>query len=186
MSPKTGPIAAAWWRDLQPCDEAGKPRRGDRAALARLRRCATVMEAAGEPAAIALCRRLGGTECDLGRAALIAAVLAHVRDNVGGLPVARQVGVQQDGKAAISDLRFRRLLQADTDDEQLIGFRRLVALAGHKLNVADLAASLWRWNDKQRRRWIYAYHEAPDFGTTADITANDADAVAFASEDASA
>lgn len=138
----------------------GKP--GDRGALARLRRCATVMEAASEPATIALCRRLGGQVSELDRAALIAAVLAHVREDTHGLPVARQIGVQQDGPAAMSDLRFRRLLQEETDDERLIAFRRLVALAGRKLNVSDLAFGLWNWNDeKQRLRWIYAYFDAP-------------------------
>lgn len=184
MTAFPGPQAAAWWRDLQPkiSDEPGKlkPRSGDRGALARLRRCATVMDAASESATLALCRRLGMREADLDRAALLAAVLALVREERFDLLVARQIGVQQDGPAVMSDLRFRRLLQADTLDEQLIGFRRLVALAQRKLQVADLAAGLWRWGDEAtRRRWIYAYHDAPDFQTSANTTAQ-------ASEDASA
>jgi CRISPR system Cascade subunit CasB len=164
-----GPQAAAWWRELQPKDEPGQRRSGDRGALARLRRCATVMDAASEPATLALCRRLGVGEAGLEGAALLAAVLAHVREERFDLTVARQIGVQQDGTAVMSDLRFRRLLQAETPDERLIGFRRLVALAGRKLNVADLAAGLWRWDDeKMRRHWIYAYHDAPDFPASAD------------------
>ena len=71
----------------------------------------------------------------------------------------------------MSDLRFRRLFQADTLDERLTGFRRLVALVGRKLNVADIATGLWHWDDERtRRRWIYAYHDAPDFQAGADTT----------------
>ena len=168
MTAFPGPQAAAWWRELQPREKPGERRSGDRGALARLRRCATVMQAASEPATLALCRRLGTGEADLERAALIAAVLAHVREEHFNPTVARQIGVQQGNVAVMSDLRFRRLVQAETPDERLIGFRRLVALAGRKTNVADLAAGLWRWGDERERlRWIYAYHDAPDFQANA-------------------
>lgn len=171
MTAFPGSQAARWWRELQPKDEQGKRRSGDRGALARLRRCATVMQAASEPATLALCRALQAGEANLDRVALIAAVLAHVQNERFDLTVARQIGVQQDSTAPMSDLRFRRLLQADTLDEQLTGFRRLVTLVGRKLNVADLAAGLWRWRDEQeRRRWIYAYHDAPNFQADDDVT----------------
>lgn len=171
MTAYPGPQAARWWRELQPKDEQGKRRSGDRGALARLRRCATVMLAASEPVTLALCRTLQADEANLDRVALLAAVLAQVQEERFDLTVARQIGVQQDGTAPMSDLRFRRLLQADTPDEKLIGFRRLVALAGRKLNVADLAAGLWRWSDeKERRRWIYAYHDAPNLQAGDDVT----------------
>lgn len=164
MTAFPGPQAARWWRELQPKDEQGERRSGDRGALARLRRCATVMQAASEPATLALCRRLGTGEASLDRVALLAAVLANVQEERFDLTVARQIGVQQDNTATMSDLRFRRLLQADTLDERLTGFRRLVTLAGRRLNVADLAAGLWHWGDEpERRRWIYAYHDAPNF-----------------------
>lgn len=179
MSTSVGPKAAGWWHDLQPSDtRGGGP--GDRGALARLRRCATVMEAASEPATIGLCRRLGGNEGDLDRVALIAAVLAHVRADIPGPRVARQIGRQRDGSAVMSDLRFRRLLQAETEDERLAAFRRLVAIADRTLNVSDLAGSLWNWSDERRRRaWIYAYHDAPDGQTQGEASPN-------TSEDASA
>ena len=164
-----GPEAATWWRALQSSDKKGERRSGDRGALARLRRCATVMDAAIEPVTLALCRRLGLGEAGLDGAALLAAVLAHVRDERFDMTVARQIGMQRDGTAVMSDLRFRRLLQADTPDERLIGFRRLVMLADRKLYVADLAAGLWRWGDEAtQRHWIYAYHDAPDFQASAD------------------
>jgi CRISPR type I-E-associated protein CasB/Cse2 len=131
------------------------------------------MQAASEPATLALCRELGAGEANLDRAALLAAVLAHVQEERFDLMVARQIGVQKDNTATMSDLRFRRLLQADTLDERLIGFRRLVTLAGRNLNIADLAAGLWHWgNEKERRRWIYAYHDAPNLQTGVDATSS--------------
>ena len=51
--------ARDWWRDLQPADEQGQPKAGDRAALARLRRAATPSDAMAEEATLALFRRLG-------------------------------------------------------------------------------------------------------------------------------
>jgi CRISPR system Cascade subunit CasB len=146
---------------------------GDRGALARLRRCATVMDAAAESATLELCRALGRGEAGLERAALLAAVLAHVREDVPGMKVARQIGVHSDKTAVMSDLRFRRLLQAATPDEQITAFRRLVALAGGKLNIFDLATGLLGWDDeKTRLRWIYAYYDTPGFQPNTGNTQN--------------
>lgn len=163
-----GSEAAAWWRNLQPTDTEGERRTGDRATLAQLRRCATVMDAATVPRIFKLACRLRAGADELARVALIGAVLAHVRKDVSTLPVARQIGKQPANiPAAMSELRFRRLLQAESDEERLTAFRRLVQLVGGTLNVADLADSLWNWDhEDRRRRWIYAYHNAPDFTPT--------------------
>ncbi len=158
-SPPPGAVAASWWRDLQPRPDGSG---GDRAALARLRRAATVAEAAAEPATLDLCRRLGWDWRKLATAAVTASVLAHVRKDDPPLPVARQLGpASGNGDAAMSWLRFRRLVQAETDDDRLTAFRRAVALAGGRLNVSDLARSLLDWNEWQRRRWLFVYHDAP-------------------------
>ena len=148
-------IAVSWWRALQPRADG---RGGDRAAVARLRRAAGIREAAADPATIELCRSLGLGWQGLERVALTAAVLAHVREDNGSLVAARQLGPPD---AAMSWLRFRRLMEADTADERLLAFRRAVALAGRRINVTDLARSLLNWNDRQRQRWLYAYHDAP-------------------------
>jgi CRISPR system Cascade subunit CasB len=154
LAPYLGAVAASWWRGLQPGPDGG----GDRAALARLRRAATAAEAAAEPATLDLCRRLGWDWCRLAPVAVTASVLAHVREDDPGRPVARQLGPPD---AAMSWLRFRRLVQADTDDDRLTAFRRAVALARGRLNVSDLARSLLDWDEQQRRRWLFAYHDAP-------------------------
>ena len=104
-------------------------------------------------------RALGTGWHGLERAAIAAAVLARVREDAPDRPAARQLGPPE---AVMSWLRFRRLIQAETPDEQVAAFGRAVALAGGRLNVADLGGSLLGWDDERRRRWLYAYHDAPD------------------------
>jgi CRISPR system Cascade subunit CasB len=152
-----------WWRELQP-DHAHN-RAGDRAALARLRRCTTVAEAMQDPAAIALYRRCGGSDPrDLPTVGLAAGVLAHVRaDDPHQLRVARSLGPKtgEGGETALlKPLRFRRLMEAETLDERLTAFRRMVALANGALNVSDLAGALVNWSEARRMRWIYDYWNA--------------------------
>ncbi|MBX6741044.1 MAG: type I-E CRISPR-associated protein Cse2/CasB [Acetobacteraceae bacterium] len=154
--------AVAWWRDLQPDPARGRP--GDRAALARLRRCATVAEAMQDPAAISLFRRCGATgPQDLPAIGLAAAVLAHLREDRPEQRVARQIGPESPEKpetALLKPLRFRRLMEAASPDERLTAFRRLIALAGGALNAADLAEALLDWSESRQRRWVYDYWNA--------------------------
>lgn len=154
--------AASWWRDMQP--DPAKGRAGDRAALARLRRCATVAEAMQEPATIALFRRCGATgPNDLPAIGLAAAVLAHLRQDQPTQRVARQIGPDAPEKpetALLKPLRFRRLMEATTDDERLTAFRRLIALAGGALNLTDLGDALLDWSEWTQRRWVYDYWNA--------------------------
>lgn len=156
--------ATLWWRHLQPDPERKRP--GDRAALARLRRCTTLIEAAVEPAALDLARRVGVRDGSdtlrLERALLTAIVLAHVRAEDNGRPMARQLGPAAPGEAArMSPLRLARLLAADTFEERLIAFRRAVALAKGSVNVRDLAQALLDWSEPRRIQWAFAYHDAP-------------------------
>lgn len=155
--------ATLWWRHLQPDPDRRRP--GDRAALARLRRCTTVVEAAVEPAALDLARRIGvknGFDQRLDHALLTAIVLAHVRSEEDGRPVARMLGPVAPGEAArMSALRLARVLAAETFEEKLIAFRRVVALAERSINVRDLALALLDWSDRRRIQWAFAYHDAP-------------------------
>ena len=154
----TGPVMA-WWRELQPSSEGA----GDRATLARLRRCATVAEAMLEPSSIALFRRCGGRSPDeLPAIALAAAVLAHVRADERVHP-ARRVGPDAPEKpetAKLKATRFRWLMEAGTPDERLTAFRRLVAIADRTLNVHELALALLHWDEERQRRWVFEYWNA--------------------------
>lgn len=171
MSRQQAGAALRWWRALVPDPARANPaeRAGDRAALARLRRCASLAEAMQEPGTIALFRACGGRdERDLAPIALVTAVLAHVRADAPGQAVARQLGPENPERpetAVLKPLRFRRLLEAREPDDALAAFRRLVALAGGTLNVEDLAEALLDWlhprrGDERRRRWIFAYWNA--------------------------
>jgi CRISPR system Cascade subunit CasB len=155
--------AVAWWRDLQPDPERNQS--GDRAAVARLRRCTTVAEAMQDPATISLFQRCGGSgPWDLPVAGLAAAVLVHIRDDDRANPrIARRVGPENTDKtetALLKPLRFRRLMGADLPDERLAAFRRLAALARGNLNVGDLAAALLNWSEPRQQRWVYDYWNA--------------------------
>lgn len=153
-----GSIARDWWRDLQ----------DDRAAAAKLRRCAMVAEAMQEPAALMLFRRIGGKHAhDLPRAAMAASVLAHVRTDTWaekpGPTTARLIGpesLEKPETALLKPLRFRRLMEASDADERLSAFRRLVAMTRGAVPVPDLATALLRWTDERRRDWVLQYWNA--------------------------
>lgn len=164
--------ARTWWRALQPDPVRGEP--GDRAALAKLRRCSSVVDVLFEPAAQDLARRCGARGGGaLERIALVAGVLAHVRVDGPGLPVARQIGpvdATDSTTALCKPVRFRRLLDMAEFDDCLRGFRRLVALADAEMNVSDLAEAVFLWPrpeggdseaaDRVRVRWVYEYWNA--------------------------
>lgn len=174
-----GDRARQWWRDYM--KPAPRRRGAARAAMARLRRAASPMEALMEPATLDLARRLGRTgEQELARLGILAAVLAHVRED-DDRAVARAAGPphptadpgKDDEEAVLKYGRFRRLLQAD-DDDLLDHMRRLVHLLGNKANVADLAHSILLWGDRTRQRWVFDYYNlgAPAPAATATEPSN--------------
>lgn len=159
----TGPMAGSakgswasdWWARLD---------REDRAARAQLRRCQTPLEALLVPATFRLMP--AAARADDRRApyyGVVAATLAHVReDDPDRKPVARAIGraTINDDEALLSELRFRRLLEADTPEELMTGMRRLVRIAGGRVHVDDLARSILNWGDAVKRRWAFDYYAA--------------------------
>ena len=163
-----------WWKALQPSD--GGKFRGDRAALAKLKRASSIMEAASEPATAELFNKLGFerhyASTDLPRAALIAAVLAHIRDDNRKDTLARAIGTPRGGEgttALITPLRLKRLIAAREADDLLIAFRRAIAILGHTANVKDVAKQLLLWTaddrtaDSARTLFTFDYHNAGGF-----------------------
>ena len=153
-----GSTAAAWWRELN--RENGKQTGSQRAALAHLRRARTPLEAMREAPALQLVQQLH--YCNADRVAALAGILAWVRDNNDGQPVARTVGRKslEDTEADLSEGRFRRLLQVQVErnEELMDAMRRLVRLAGGTVNVRDLSGSVLYWGDGVRKRWIFDYY----------------------------
>ena len=166
---RAGAIAAAWWQELNSHND---PRSGQhRAALAHLRRAGTPLEAIQEAATLSLIQRLPHYR-NKDRIAALAGILAWVREN-DDRRAARVVGRDSldDEKAAMSEVRFRRLLQVVEDEELMEAMRRLVRLADRKVNVRDLSDSVLYWGDPVRKRWVFDYYgvslAAPSTSSTA-------------------
>ena len=151
-------IVYDWWRDLNP---EGGPRSGPRrAALARMRRAATSLEVMQEPEALRLIARLPR---DPERVAMLAGILAHVRDS-DDRRVARAVGrttLDDDQSALLSESRFRRLLQTPTTG-LMDPMRRLARMTKGKLNVHDLAFTVLYWGEGVKKHWIFDYYGVAD------------------------
>lgn len=148
-------VAVEWWRDLALNAEQPGRRGARRAALARLRRAATPLEVIQEPEALRLISRLPR---DPDRVAILAGILAFVREP-DEQSVGRAIGRRSldDEKAVMSEARFRRLLQAGSD-ELMDGMRRLVRLTKGKANVYDLSYAVLHWGDRVKKRWIFDYY----------------------------
>ena len=140
-------VAHDWWGRLV-SGESGH----HRAALARIRRASTPLEVIQEPEALRLVTRLHTFSPD--RVAILAGVLAHVRESPA-TALTRALG--EVHSAALSETRFRRLLQAETH-ELLERMRRLVKLSKGAANVQHLAEGILYWGDSVKQRWIFEYY----------------------------
>lgn len=134
-----------------------------------MRRAATPVEALEEPAVFDLYKKLGFSRSDidrrLPRVAVVAAVLAHIKEDVtpteSGFRHRFAEMLGQGERPIMSELRFKRLLSATEDRDLMTSFRRAVALAGGKnIDVGDVAASLLDWSDRRRMRWAFDYYGA--------------------------
>lgn len=148
-------IALQWWAGLNPREgQSGS----QRAALARLRRAATPLEVIQQPEALHLIARLPHST---DRVATLAGILAFVREEDDDRKLARVVGrpsLDSDVPPALSESRFRRLLQVPPD-ELMEPMRRVVRLADkNALNVLDLSHSVLYWGDRVKRQWIFDYY----------------------------
>jgi CRISPR type I-E-associated protein CasB/Cse2 len=152
-----GEISREWWNDI---NGTGTRRGRDRAAFAELRRSADPLDIAFVPAFDRLRRRLGAAATDewgLRKAARIANLLAHIVED-DRKPVARALGSgAEDNPAVMSEARFRRLLQAEDQEDLLRRLTRAVKMLKGKANIGDLAQAAWYWNDRIRQRWAFTY-----------------------------
>jgi CRISPR system Cascade subunit CasB len=70
------------------------------------------------------------------------------------------MGAKKKGsdQARVSDLRFRRILRLEEGDELYTTMIRVVRMLDDTVNVADLASSIFFWNEKTRKRWASQYY----------------------------
>lgn len=155
-------ILRAWWNGLE--DD-----KGERAALRRASNLTGVMLSPSFHRLLNDLRRAGFSipERRYPKLAAIAGLAARVKSDDGkSLATSMGSSTSGGGKAAVSELRMRRLLACDDIDELHMLLRRALALIDNRANFADLASTIWNWvpmdekrpNDP-RRQMAYDYYD---------------------------
>ncbi|WP_245527582.1 type I-E CRISPR-associated protein Cse2/CasB [Methanosalsum zhilinae] len=144
-------IVIQWWKDLE-------NRKADRA---NLRRCHDLSEVVFTPSYHYLWHQLSNLGFKNKRAvALLAGVLAHVKENDTNNTFAGQMAKTKDGsKPKVSELRFRRVLTIDEREELFIYLVRLIKLMNGNVNICNLANSIYWWNDITKKNWAFEYYD---------------------------
>ena len=62
-------------------------------------------------------------------------------------------------KPAVSESRFRRVLEITDRDELYVSLIRLIRILGGNVNLRDLAESVYWWNKNTKKDWAYSYWE---------------------------
>lgn len=166
----------AWWNGLQPQDrrssltkqEGNEGKKNSftffhRGHLARLRRAASLHNLALEEAPHKLLDRLlsistqGNFETvQLENALpLIAGAVAHVRSNTSAkTSLAKSVGhsvIKRGENPAVSEIRFKRLLNARDEEDFFSQLRRILAQDRAPINVGELARDVFAWHLERSR-----------------------------------
>lgn len=144
-----------WWKCLD----------SDRGGRAELRRAADSSEVVFAPgyhrlvASFAALNRRFSRE----KLAAVAGLIARIKTDTGDAPpFPAQMAAQRPGgkNATVSGLRFRRLLVAGDLEDLYPMMIRVLSLLGGEANLADLARSVYWWNESTRKRWAYEYYAA--------------------------
>jgi len=161
-TPTEEEIVLRWWRET--IGEKTAPS-GPRA---ELRRARTIEEVVFAPLYHDLRHRLRDTRWrSVDRLALVAGVLAQVREDDGSRKFVEQMAAPVDGSKnhpRIAPSRFRRILRlGDEDRDELFQqVRRVITQVAGRANAADLAKSLYWWSTKIRKQWALDYYEHVD------------------------
>jgi len=152
----TREVLIRWWQGLEES-------RGDRA---ELRRCHSAIEVAFTPAFHRLRESLERVTDSVNQEALlaIAVVLSHAKENDPSKPLAGQMATPKESgnNPCVSGLRFRRLLKIRSREGLPEPLIRIVKLLNGRVNLTDLADSIYYWGENVRKRWAYDYYaQAP-------------------------
>ena len=156
-----GDICARWWRSAIDADTGHA-----RNTRAELRRADTPLAVLGVSAVHDLNRELEEAGYRLrhhidgpDRLALIAVVLAHVKEGRGA-NAARRFGAGVP--KPLSVLRFNTLIRTNSLRELIRPLVRALAIIGGSTDVRKLADDLYWWNDRVRTEWCFDYYGASD------------------------
>jgi len=145
-----------WWKGLE-------KDRGGRAALRRAKDLDAVFACASfHQDLLAPLRGTGWepTDRQVDALAAVAGILVHVKEDLpkGSFAEVMARPSREGSKAAVSDVRFRRLLAADGPGELLSALVRMVRLVDGKANIRELAGALLSWGDARRKDWALDYY----------------------------
>lgn len=156
---REGKVVLKWLDELAEHDRGGR---------AELCRAASIQQALMCPAFHRLRRRLEAIGPDwtdylqsahrIDRLAAACALMAHVR--AGGsndLPHAMSHRAKGEERNRVSELRFRRLLDAPDDDALFSGLRRVLPMVIDLVDPLKVAEAVLFWGDRIKREWAYTY-----------------------------
>lgn len=136
----------------------------DKGGRAELRRASSVLSAAMCQATHRLHRQLDTicqgdmSETQRDRLAMACALMAHIK-KPGALPLPQAMSERKQGsdRIPVSELRFRRLLDAHDDEALFSGLRRVLPLIDGLVCPVLLARDVVFWGDRVKRTWAYDY-----------------------------
>ncbi len=152
-----------WWMRIADESASGQ----DKADRAILKRCDSI-EAVTRTAAYhrvywAMRAQHQGAEWkpwEQDRLAMLVGLAAHVKR--GGHKLATEMCQRAQGsdRPAVSELRFRRLLESPDNDSLFVALLRVLPLVGRQLDLYPLARDLFSWDDSVKKRWAYDYYDS--------------------------
>lgn len=134
-------VVLTWWQGLE----------DDRGGRAELRRAHNPAEVAFLPAYHRLYGKCNASQINKEALAGVAGLCAHVKEN-------REGGIAGQMAGDVSGLRFRKLLAIKDREDLYHTMIRVIRQLGGTVNVADLAKTVYWWNEKTKKELAYAYY----------------------------
>ena len=168
--------ARNWWH--RTCSMA----KGSPEVRAKLRRCHGRVDAAMIPQALMLGKMLASNDHTdvngerFGTALDLARVLAHVKVDDALMPMQAvgwkkfPTGAGDEKRPTLSELRFKRLLQATDGEARVDAFIRLLAIMNGTANVAEITRAFRGWGHPDgyiQKQWAFAYYNAANYAPDA-------------------
>lgn len=136
-----------WWNRLN--EQPGEK--------AQLRRCHSATEVELSAPYFNFLLSLKGIPIPMrNRLPIIAGVLAHVKSNDLNQTIAESMGKGETPK--VSNLRFRKFINIESDNELYVAMIRIVRLLDGRVNIHDIIKSILYWNERTRKDWAYLYY----------------------------